>query len=123
MFLFKVGQPTLVSVIMFSGANVRVLGFLPDLQGWVLSGSSQSTLCAVGCRCSCRQGSSRGSPNGSSPLATWDLLYEVAGEVESTIGFEPVWKGGKSNRTKPNQTEINRFEPVFGSVRFKKLKK
>ena len=76
MFLFKVGEPTLVSVIMFSGANVRVLGFLPDLQGWVLW---------------------------SSPLATWDLLYEVAGEVESTIGFEPVWKGGKSNRTEPNR--------------------
>ncbi|KAJ6914260.1 hypothetical protein NC651_016502 [Populus alba x Populus x berolinensis] len=50
-------------------------------KGWVLSGSSPSTLCAVGCKCSCRQGSSRGSLNGSSPLATWDLLYEVAGEV------------------------------------------
>jgi len=70
MFLYKVGQLALVSVIMFSGANVRVLGFLSDLQGWVLSGSSQSTLCAVGCRCNCRQGSNRGSPNGSSPLAT-----------------------------------------------------
>jgi hypothetical protein len=35
MFLFKIGQSALVSVIMFSGANVRVLGFLPDLQGWV----------------------------------------------------------------------------------------
>ena len=34
MFLFKVEQPALVSVIMFSRANVRVLGFLPDLQGW-----------------------------------------------------------------------------------------
>ncbi|KAJ6924583.1 hypothetical protein NC652_017756 [Populus alba x Populus x berolinensis] len=44
----------------------------------------------IGCRCSCRQGSSRGSPNESSPLATWDLLYEVVGEVERTIGFEPV---------------------------------
>ena len=105
----------MVSVIMFSGANVRVLGFLPDLQGWVLSGSSQSTLCAVGRRCSCRQGSSHGSLNGSSPLATWDLLYEVAGEVERTIGFESVWK-------EKNRTKINRFEPVFGSVRFKKIK-
>jgi len=101
MFLFKVGQPAMVSVIMFSGANVLVLGFLPDLQGWVLSGSSQSTLRAVGHRCSCRQGSSHGSLNGSSPLATWDLLYEVAGEVERTIGFEPVWKG--KNRTEPNR--------------------
>jgi hypothetical protein len=80
MFLLKVGQP--VFVIMFFGANVRVLDFLPDLQGWVLSGSPQSTLCAVGSRCGCRQGSSRGSPNGSSPPATWDLLYEAAGEVE-----------------------------------------
>jgi hypothetical protein len=35
MFLFKVEQPALVSVIMFSGANVQVLGFLPNLQGWV----------------------------------------------------------------------------------------
>jgi len=33
MFLFKVGQPAMVFVIMFFGANVRVLGFLPDLQG------------------------------------------------------------------------------------------
>jgi hypothetical protein len=30
----------------------------------------------------------------------------------------PVWKGKK-----PNRTEINRFEPVFGLVRFKNLKK
>jgi len=63
-------------------------------------------------------GSSHGSLNGSSPPSTWDLLYEATGEVERTIGFEPVWKGKK-----PNRTEINRFEPVFGSVRFKKLKK
>jgi hypothetical protein len=113
MFLFKVGQLAMISVVMFFVANVRVLGYLPDLQGWVLSGSSQSTLCAVGRKCSCRQGSSHGSLNGSSPLATWDLLYEVAGEVERTIGFEPVWKGKK-----PNRTENYRFEPVFGSVRF-----
>ena len=44
---FKLGRSALVSVIMFSGSNVRVLGFLPDLQGWVLSGSSPSTLYAV----------------------------------------------------------------------------
>jgi hypothetical protein len=110
MFLFKVGQPALVFVIMFYGANVQVLGFLPDLQGWVLSGSPQSTLCAIGRRCGCRQGSSRGSPNGSSPPATWDMLYEVAGEVERTIGFELVWKGKK-----PNRTEINRSLVRFGS--------
>jgi hypothetical protein len=82
MFLFKVGQLTLVFVIMFFGANVRVLGFLHDLQGWALSGSPQSMLCTVGRRCGCRQGSSRGNPNGSSSPATWDLLYEAAGEVE-----------------------------------------
>jgi hypothetical protein len=111
----------MVSVIMFSGANVRVLGFLPDLQGWVLSGSSQSTLCAVGRRCSCRQGSSHGSLNGSSPLATWDLLYEVAGEVERTIGFEPVWKGKKPNRTEPKLIGLNRFSVRFGSKNFKKI--
>jgi hypothetical protein len=116
MFLFKVRQLALVFVIMFYGANVRVLGFLPDLQGWVLFGSPQSTLCAVGRMCGCRQGSSRGSSNGSSPPATWDMLYEAAGEVERTIGFELVWKGKK-----PNRTEINRFESVFGSVQ--KIKK
>jgi hypothetical protein len=32
--------------------------------------------------------------------------------------FEPVWKGKK-----PNRTKINRFEPVFSSVRFQNLKK
>jgi hypothetical protein len=31
--------------------------------------------------------------------------------------------GREKNQTEPNQTEINRFEPVFGSVQFKKLKK
>jgi hypothetical protein len=29
----------------------------------------------------------------------------------------------EEKKTKPNRTEINRFEPVFGSVLFKKLKK
>ncbi|KAH8506054.1 hypothetical protein H0E87_013043 [Populus deltoides] len=51
-------------------------------KGWVVSGSPQSTLCAVGSGCGCGQGSSRGSPSGSSPPATWDLLYAAAGEVE-----------------------------------------
>jgi hypothetical protein len=46
------------------------------------------------------------------------VAVKVVGEAERTIGFEPVWKGKK-----PNRTEINRFEPVFGSVWFKKLKK
>lgn len=56
-----------------------------NAKAWVSSGSPQSTLCAVGSGCGCRQGSSRGSPNGpshgSSPPATWDLLYAAAGEV------------------------------------------
>ncbi|KAF9679979.1 hypothetical protein SADUNF_Sadunf06G0072300 [Salix dunnii] len=51
-------------------------------KGWVVSGSPQSTLCAVESRCGCGQGSSRGSPSGSSPTATWDLLHAAAGEVE-----------------------------------------
>jgi hypothetical protein len=29
----------------------------------------------------------------------------------------------EGEKTEPNRTEINRFEPVFGSVRIKKLKK
>jgi hypothetical protein len=48
-------------------------------------------------------------------LATWDLLYEVAGEVERTIGFEPVWKGKKPNRTEPKLIGLNRFSVWFGS--------
>jgi hypothetical protein len=35
------------------------------------------------------------------------------------IGFS----GFYVKKTEPNRTEINRFELVFGSVRFKKLKK
>jgi hypothetical protein len=37
------------------------------------------------------------------------------------IGLNRFGRG--KNQTEPNRTEINRFEPVFGSVRFKKLKK
>ena len=43
------------------------------------------------------------------------VAVKVVREAERTIRFEPVWKGKK-----PNRTEINRFELVFGSVRFKK---
>jgi hypothetical protein len=39
--------------------------------------------------------------------------------VGLNIGFSSFYV----KKTKPNRTEINRFEPVFGSVRFKKLKK
>ncbi|KAJ6303611.1 hypothetical protein OIU77_017480 [Salix suchowensis] len=59
-------------------------------KGWVLSGSPQSTLCAVGSRCGCEQGSSRGSPNGSSPPATRDLLFEAAGEVHQENPFQSL---------------------------------
>ncbi|GAB4833895.1 hypothetical protein Ancab_032142 [Ancistrocladus abbreviatus] len=63
-------------------------------KGWILSGSPQSTLCAVSVGCDCNQGSSRGSPSGpvSPPAvaalkeinqrdAALDLLYAAAGEV------------------------------------------
>ncbi|KAJ7961338.1 TIP41-like protein [Quillaja saponaria] len=51
-----------------------------------LSGSPQSTLCAFGNGCGCKQGSSHGSPNSvcqvGSSRTTWDLLRAAAGEVE-----------------------------------------
>ncbi|KAK7294591.1 hypothetical protein RJT34_17480 [Clitoria ternatea] len=54
--------------------------------GRFVSGSPQSTLCAIGNGCGCRKGSSQGSPNGvcdlTSSKATWDLLHAAAGEVE-----------------------------------------
>ncbi|PON59949.1 TIP41-like protein [Parasponia andersonii] len=50
---------------------------------WTMSGSPQSTLCAVGSGCG--QGSSRESPKAhsrvASPPETWDLLNAAAGEV------------------------------------------
>jgi hypothetical protein len=46
------------------------------------------------------------------------VVVKVVGEAERTIGFEPVWKGKKQNRTEPKLIGLNRF-----SVRFKKLKK
>lgn len=56
------------------------------LQGRVLSGSPQSTLCAFGSGCGCGKGSSQGSPDGvckmTSEKTTWDLLHAAAGEVE-----------------------------------------
>lgn len=51
------------------------------------------------------------------------VAVKVVGEVERTIGFEPVWKGKKPNRTEPKLIGLNRFSVRFGSVRFKKLKK
>jgi hypothetical protein len=34
-----------------------------------------------------------------------------------------VWTGLEGKKTEPNRTEINRLEPVFGSVQLKNLKK
>jgi hypothetical protein len=42
------------------------------------------------------------------------LLILTGWHLGIVVRFEPVWKGNK-----PNRTEINRFEPVFGSVWFK----
>jgi hypothetical protein len=39
------------------------------------------------------------------------------------VQFQSVWTGLEGRKTEPNRTEINRFEPVFGSVRFKNYKK
>lgn len=73
------------------------LNSLLFLQVWGSSGSPQSTLCAMGSGCGCKQSSSRGSPNGhyqaSHPQLTLDLLYAAAGEVskmrmnEEAYGF------------------------------------
>lgn len=68
-----------------------------------MSGSPQSTLCAVGTGCGCKQGSSRGSPTGpfqrkSSPPATWDLLYAAAGEVARMRMNEEVFGYNNPNR-------------------------
>jgi hypothetical protein len=57
--------------------------------------------------------SSHGSLSESSPPLTWDLLYEAVGEVERTIGFEPVWK--RKNQTEPKLIGLNRFSIRFGS--------
>jgi hypothetical protein len=37
--------------------------------------------------------------------------------MEASIKIS-VWTGLEGEKTEPNRTEINRFEPVFGSVRF-----
>jgi len=42
------------------------------------------------------------------------LLILTGWHLGIAVRFEPVWKGNK-----PNRTEINQFEPVFGSVWFK----
>ncbi len=81
---YKIIQFLCVLLDLFIFVGISDLGLF-ILQAWVVSGSPQSTLCAVGSGCGCRQGSSNGSPNGpshvSSSAATWDLLYAAAGEV------------------------------------------
>ena len=42
---------------------------------------------------------------------------------KNSTGVISVWIGLEGKKPKPNRTEINRFEPVFGSVRFQNLKK
>jgi len=49
------------------------------------------------------------------------VAVKVVGEVERTIGFEPVWKGKKPNWTEPKLIGLNRFSVRFGSVQ--KIKK
>jgi hypothetical protein len=43
-------------------------------------------------------------------------------EISSSIIIS-VWTSLEGKKTEPNRTEIKRFESVFGSVRFKNLKK
>jgi hypothetical protein len=42
---------------------------------------------------------------------------------KNPVGLNIGFSGFYVKKTEPNRTEINRFELVFGSVRFKKLKK
>ncbi|KAL3536456.1 hypothetical protein ACH5RR_004917 [Cinchona calisaya] len=82
------------------------LAYENNQRGWGSSGSPQSTLCSALCGgCGCTHGSSRGSPNCPSRVASppginrndgaWDLLYAAAGEVarmrmmEGAASFHP----------------------------------
>ncbi|KAK9289900.1 hypothetical protein L1049_008061 [Liquidambar formosana] len=88
-----------------------------NTKAWVMAGSPQSTLCALGSGCGCRQGSSRGSPNGpsqaSSPPGTWDLLYAAAGEVarmrmnEEGFGYHHSSRGLLGPPRKPTPVSVN----------------
>ncbi|XVE96967.1 hypothetical protein REPUB_Repub02eG0269800 [Reevesia pubescens] len=76
--------------------------FCFGFQGWVLSCSPQSTLCALRSGCGCKQGLSGGSPNCQSRVSslpgTWDLLYAAAGEVARMRMNEESSYGGFNNR-------------------------
>ena len=72
------------------------------LQGAFLSGSPQSTLCALGSGCGCGKGSSSGSPSSvcqiASQRATWDLLHAAAEEVERMRLSEESYDGFNHHR-------------------------
>ncbi|CAK8541798.1 unnamed protein product [Lathyrus sativus] len=85
--------------------------------GRFVSGSPQSTLCAFGSGCRCRNvsSSSHGSPNSvcevSSSKATWDLLHAAAGEVErmrlnqqryNSQKLSPITLSSKNNTVSTN---------------------
>ncbi|XP_021289286.1 uncharacterized protein LOC110420335 [Herrania umbratica] len=101
-------------------------------KGWVLSRSPQSTLCAIGSGCGCKQGSSRGSPNCqsrvSSPPGTWDLLYAAAGEVarmrmneESYGGFNNRGLLGPPARKPSPNLDVSGYYPPHQSLSHQKL--
>ncbi|XP_023545028.1 uncharacterized protein LOC111804453 [Cucurbita pepo subsp. pepo] len=93
---------------------------LDNSHGWGFSGSPQSTLCSVGSGCGCKQGSSRGSPNGhfqaSHPQLTLDLLHAAAGEVSKMRMNEESY--GFTNTSRPLAPPR---KPVSVSVPLKNL--
>ncbi|GLU18322.1 hypothetical protein SLE2022_346280 [Rubroshorea leprosula] len=80
-------------------------------KGLLLSGSPQSTLCAVGSSCGCRQWSSRGSPKRQSLLPssprTWDLLHAATVEVTRMQGKEEPFNHERSLLTPPKKPPTN----------------
>ncbi|GKV10080.1 hypothetical protein SLEP1_g21499 [Rubroshorea leprosula] len=80
-------------------------------KGLRLSGSPQSTLCAVGTGCGHRQWSSRGSPKCQSrlpsPPRTWDLLYAAAGEVARLRANEDLFNHGRGLLPPPRKSSPN----------------
>ncbi|GFP86281.1 hypothetical protein PHJA_000771900 [Phtheirospermum japonicum] len=101
-----------------ANSTIQDSNFFSDhkTEGWKLSSSPQSTLCA------CKQGSSRSSPNCVSRISTpkgaedavgWDLLHAAAGEVERMRKMEettPFYLAPNIFATAPNPS------PVFGPV-------
>ncbi|KAJ6407810.1 hypothetical protein OIU84_011167 [Salix udensis] len=85
-------------------------------KGWVVSGSPQSTLCALESRCGCGRGSSRGSLSGSSPPATWDLLQAAAGEVEK-MGMNNEEGRGFNNQSRGLLGPPRNPSPISNSLK------